>query len=812
VYSYTTLIIERGTSLSDAGGSTPSETGSVPRPAFASLRVRLLLLVLLATVPALGLTVYSGLKHRRIAAVRTQEEALRLAELASNNHQRLIEGARQLLLALAHALPVQKRDARACSALLATLLKQVPLYAILGASEPDGRIFCSGLPLTAPVNNADRAYFQRAMATRDFAIGDYQVGRISGKATVSFGYPVVDEAGQVRALVFAALDLNWLNQLVGEGRLPPGWTLTVIDRHGTILTRHPHPDQWVGKSVPETPLVRAILPRRRGTAEAAGLDGVPRFYGFAPLHNTPGIGDVYVSIGVPTEVAMTEINRMHVGKLIALGLIGALALGLAWVGSDLLLVRRVKGLVRAATRLGAGELSTRVASTWDGELGELATEFNAMAGRLEIAHDQLAQHIKALERRQQEVGLLREIDQKLLAQVSLLDLVQAAVEAFAQFAGAPWCVLVTADRETGALTPAAIVAADAETVRRYYAALQPRGADSAAGIAIATREATWSADLALDPRWEGIREPLLAQGVRAVLAVPLLTPSQALGAVSLGYAEARTFTEAEVQELQGFGNQLAVAIEHARLQEAAAERWRMEELNRIRALFVANMSHELRTPLNAVIGFAELLERAAAGPLLEEQQRWVGSILSSGKHLLALINDLLDISKVEAGKIELRLERLLVGDAVDAAVSLVRVQAIRKQLVLKIELEIQALQITADPVRLKQILFNLLSNAVKYTPNGGTVTVSVRRGDREFAEIAVRDTGIGIRTEDLGKLFREFVRLQSSVTSGVEGTGLGLALTKRLVELHGGTIWATSEGEGKGATFTVRLPIGHVAA
>ena len=185
----------------------------------------------------------------------------------------------------------------------------------------------------------------------------------------------------------------------------------------------------------------------------------------------------------------------------------------------------------------------------------------------------------------------------------------------------------------------------------------------------------------------------------------------------------------------------------------------------------------------------------------------MGHIHSSGKHLLALINDLLDLSKVEAGKLDLRPEAFVLHEVLTAALTEIGPQTDAKRLELELHVDESLSTITADPVRFTQIIYNLLSNAVKFTPEGGTVTVSASSLMSDWVEIAVQDTGIGIEAEDLPKLFQPFTQLESPVIKRQQGTGLGLALTKHLVELHGGTIVAASEGEGRGSTFTVRLPL-----
>ncbi|MGH7372340.1 MAG: ATP-binding protein, partial [Candidatus Methylomirabilales bacterium] len=255
--------------------------------------------------------------------------------------------------------------------------------------------------------------------------------------------------------------------------------------------------------------------------------------------------------------------------------------------------------------------------------------------------------------------------------------------------------------------------------------------------------------------------------------------------------------ERELREAEG-------RRERKRLEEEVRHKQRLEDILRFKSEFIANMSHELRTPLNSILGFSELLEDQQFGSLNEKQQRYMHNIWTSGKHLLDLINDILDLSKVEAGKIELHMETFSLREALVAALTMVRPQAAKKRI--SLQSEIVAEMVTADPLRLKQIMYNLLSNAIKFTPEGGQVSVAARTVEDACVEIAVTDTGVGIKSEDLPKLFQEFSQIGGEYASGQHGTGLGLALSKRLVELHGGRIWVESEGENKGSTFTFILP------
>ncbi|MCD4843459.1 MAG: PAS domain S-box protein [Methanosarcinales archaeon] len=221
--------------------------------------------------------------------------------------------------------------------------------------------------------------------------------------------------------------------------------------------------------------------------------------------------------------------------------------------------------------------------------------------------------------------------------------------------------------------------------------------------------------------------------------------------------------------------------------------------------FLANMSHELRTPLNSVIGFSEILHDLTFGPLNEKQLKYVNNVLISGKHLLALINDILDLSKVEAGKMEIIYEDFSVSTVINEVKTLVVSIALKKHIMIDVTVDEKLTTIHADVGKFKQILFNLMSNAIKFSPNDSAITIDAQCIN-DMAQIAITDTGIGISKDDQKKLFQSFVQVDASTSRQFGGTGLGLALTKRLVELHDGKVWVESE-LGKGSTFTFTLPL-----
>ena len=248
-----------------------------------------------------------------------------------------------------------------------------------------------------------------------------------------------------------------------------------------------------------------------------------------------------------------------------------------------------------------------------------------------------------------------------------------------------------------------------------------------------------------------------------------------------------------------------------------------EEANKAKSDFLANMSHEIRTPLSTVIGFSELLFDEVNGPLNDNQKKYLGYVTSSGHHLLSLINDILDLSKVEAGKMELQPNSFSISDLLKNSFSFIVEKALEHNIRLLSEISADVDVIEADERKLKQIIYNLLSNAVKFTPDGGSITVGadivfpnsaalpikIRKGlpDTEYVLVSVKDTGIGISKKDYSKLFIEFCQIENTYTKKYEGTGLGLALSKKLVTLHGGKIWFESAGRGKGCTFYFLLPL-----
>jgi signal transduction histidine kinase len=405
----------------------------------------------------------------------------------------------------------------------------------------------------------------------------------------------------------------------------------------------------------------------------------------------------------------------------------------------------------------------------------------------------------------EKLTALGEVGRAVSSTLDVETVLDTIVSRASQLAGAEGCSIYEYDETTQQFELRAAHNDDTEFVAALRASHLRKG-EGLMGRAAEMREPIQIPDITQPGAYQSsLRDTLIRFGYRSLLAVPLLREDQVIGSLSFNRKAPGAFSQEIVDVLKTFATQSALAIQNARLfREIADKSAQLEAASRHKSEFLANMSHELRTPLNAIIGFSEVLVDRMFGELNEKQDEYLKDIFASGQHLLSLINDILDLSKIEAGRMELESSDFDLPGAINNALILVRERASRRGITLGHSVDERLGPIRGDERKVKQVLLNLLSNALKFTPEGGRIDVSaeVRDGD---AEVSVKDTGVGIAPEDQEAVFEEF-RQVGTADKKVEGTGLGLALSRKFIELHGGKIWVTST-VGAGSTFTFTLPL-----
>lgn len=924
-----------------------------------SLRGRLLLLVLLSATPAFGLIAYSAVENRTAAEADARRQTAELASMIAREEKRLIGDTRQFLTLLSELIIVRDHAMLPrCGSTLALLHKQYPQYANIGMTDARGDLLCSALPFDKAINLADRAWFKQAVATRDFAVGDPYLGRLTKIWSVGMAYPVNGENGLLLKVLFATLDLHWLQEVLKDIPLPAGSVVAVVDANGTLLARYPDPQhEWTGKPAPERDkLMETLSGSCKGFAEFRGQDGVVRLNSIEPLRWV-GNECVYVRVGVPRDEVYAPIKARSRRDMAVLLVLTGLLLAFAWFGGNWLLLRRMRALTDAAQRLGEGELGARsgLPSAGD-EIGLLAQTFDKTAARLQDREVRLLASDRALTHVNRALTVLSAGNRAMLRASDEQELLDAMCRMIVDKGGYRMAWVGYREEDAArSIRPVAHsgIGFDLGRIDSRCLTWDDRVSGLAvSGIALRSgRPELYRVAAGQTPL-----SCMVKTGCEALLALPLSGAAGCFGVLNIYGTESDAFDEGEIGLLKEAADDLAYGIGRLRDQARSAEADEIEDLynkapcgyhsldadgyyirindtelawlgyerdevvgklgffdmlspaslktfqerfenmkvqglardlefemvrrdgtilpvlinatairdengnflssrstmnditdrkraeealrmakesaeqaTRIKSEFLANMSHELRTPLNAIIGFSEVLKDGLMGEMSTEQQEYITDIFSSGQHLLSLINDILDLSKIEAGRMALDLEPMEIGGALSNSLSIVREKAAAHSIELLLDVPDTLGSALVDTRKAKQIIYNLLSNGVKFTPEGGRVTLRARKASRadiegwnaeaqtslrmplppsdftEFLEIVVEDTGIGIAAEDAPRLFHAFSQLDSSLSRESEGTGLGLVLVLKLVQLHGGTL-AVSSQPGQGSRFIVWLP------
>ena len=608
----------------------------------------------------------------------------------------------------------------------------------------------------------------------------------------------------------AEVNLKFVWEVVSRIKIGQAGLAFVVNAAGTLIA---HPD--ISLVLQKTDM--SILPQVAELANAANPkeDSTP----LSKARDLKGVDVLSAHAHIPTlnwtvfvELPLAEAFKPVYASFQRLGLLLLAALVVSMLASFVLarlMVRPIRALQEGAQRIGKGDLDQQIDIGTGDELESLAGQFNQMAVRLKESYAGLERKVEdrthdlseALEQQTATSEILRVISSSPSDVQPVFDII---AESAVQLCDAQFCAVLRLDGELLHLVAhRGLSGAGLEAYRRVFPTSVSSG--TVAGRSLLERAVVQIPDVFTDSGY-AYKSVGLATPFQAIFGIPLLREGHALGAIAVSRTEPGPLSEREVEVLKTFADQAVIAIENVRLfNEIQEKSLQLELANRHKSEFLSNMSHELRTPLNAIIGFSEVLLERMFGEMNEKQEDYLKDIHSSGLHLLSLINDILDLAKVEAGRMELHLATFHLPAAINNALTLIRERAMRHRITLAVELDPQLGELTADERKLKQILLNLLSNAVKFTPEGGRITVTARRADN-MVEISVSDTGIGIAPQDHAAVFEEFKQVGTDYTRKAEGTGLGLALTRKLVELHGGAMKLESV-PGKGSTFAFTLPL-----
>jgi signal transduction histidine kinase/CHASE3 domain sensor protein len=495
------------------------------------------------------------------------------------------------------------------------------------------------------------------------------------------------------------------------------------------------------------------------------------------------------------DMSRTVVVGLALGSII-------LALGLGYVFSWSL-VGPVTEIEARLRQIAAGDFSQRVSVVNRDELGALAANVNRASEELGRLYQQIEERTSQLQRSVKELEALGEVSRAVNSTLDLRAVLKSIAAHAVALAEADAGVFCAYDEQAQVFHIQASHDMDEEVVDAFTCRSVRLG-EGAVGLAGVQRRAVQIADIDAEPDYP-LHEVMRPPGYRALLAVPLLREDSLVGGLVLCRKTPGAFALETVDLVQTLANQSVLAIENAELFEELERKGReLAAASRHKSEFLANMSHELRTPLNAVLGYAELIQDGIYGEVPAKMQGVLERIQQNGRHLLGLINDVLDLSKIEAGQLALAPADYSMRELVLDVVSATEALAAEKQLALEVDVPADLPRGRGDERRLTQVLMNLVGNAIKFT-EAGSVGIRAKIEDGSFL-VAVSDTGVGIAAEDRQRIFDEFQQVDSSSTRKKGGTGLGLAIARRIVELHGGRIWLEST-PGQGSTFLFTLPL-----
>ena len=788
-----------------AASHAPEVAGSVPRIRSRLFTKYVVLFVLVVSVALLSngmFEVYFYYQEHKASLIRIQREQAEAASAKISQFIKEIESQ----LGWTTQLPwsASSIEQRRFDAL--RLLRQVPAITELAQVDSSGkeRLRVSRLAMDVVGSGIDFAKEPKftAAAANKIYYGPVYFRRESEP------YMTLSLAGTRRdaGVSIAEVNLKLIWDVVSQIKVGEKGSAYVIDRQARLIA---HPD--ISLVLRNTDMSRLAHVRAAGAAAsgdsgehlqvAQNVQGREVLTASAPIE--PLGWRMFVEL--PVEEAYASLyEAFH--RLVYV-LLAALVFAML---AGMFLARRmvvpIQALRAGAARIGSGDFAQRISIKSGDELEGLANQFNDMGSRLQESYTSLEHKV---EQRTAELGqsvaelrALGEVSQAVNSTLDLEQVLSTIVAKATQLSNTEAGAIYVFDELSQEFQLRATYGMSDEMI----AAVRDHHASLSEAISEATEqgEPVQVSDLRNEPA-STVNEIIMREGYRARLLVPLLRSDEIFGALAVRRKEPGEFPKTTVDLLTTFATQSVLAIQNARLFLEIEEKGRqLADASKHKSQFLANMSHELRTPMNAILGYTEMILDGIYGEPAEKMVGVLTRVQTNGKHLLGLINDVLDLSKIEAGQLTLSLGDYSIKDMVHNVFGVVESLAKNKNLALNVELPPQLPPAHGDERRLTQVLLNLVGNALKFTDHGGVTIKAVASLD-SFT-VSVTDSGPGIAPADQAKIFEEFQQADSSTTKEKGGTGLGLAIAKQIVEMHGGRLWVESE-VGKGSTFQFSLPI-----